>query len=287
MQELIALPWPDYELLDSGNRQRLERYGAYTLVRPDPNVLWQVNPSLQAAWEGADAHFLPGASEDSNWQASTKLLKGWNISRGNATFFIKPTSFRHVGLFPEQSTNWDWLEELIHSVSYTPKVLNLFAYTGAASVGAALAGAEVCHVDASKGSTAWAKDNAALSGLPEDAIRWIVDDVRKFMQREIRRGKKYDIILMDPPVFGRGPKGEIWRLEEELVGLFDLCRQLLSEKPLGLLVNFYATALYPDSVLRLAQDEVGDLFPSLMCYSLSLQESNRKMGLATGYCLRT
>ena len=276
-----------YELLDTGDGLRLERFALHTVVRPDPNVLWKKSNPGNVAWQQPDARFL-GRNEEENWQLASGLENGWLLTWGAATFRVKPTPFRHMGLFPEQAVQWQWLQEGIarfrQANGRAPRVLNAFAYTGAASVVAALAGAEVCHLDASAGSINWAKENARLSGLPEDAIRWIVDDARKFLQREVRRSRQYDLILMDPPVFGRGPKGEVWRLENGLPELSYLAGRLMSPEPLGFWLNFYATALYPESVLRLFQVTLP--FP-LSVAALQLEEKYSKKNLQTGFCLRS
>jgi 23S rRNA (cytosine1962-C5)-methyltransferase len=280
----IVQSWQDYELIDSGDGERLERFGPYRIARPDGNVLWSRNE--KAPWGQEDAHFIKG--EKGQWDLrSPNLASGWKIQYKKATFRVAPTPFRHLGIFPEQSAHWDWLEEKVRSAGSPVKVLNLFAYTGAASVIGALAGAKVTHVDASMGSVNWAKENAKLSGLPEDAIRWIVDDVPKFLAREIRRGSKYDLILLDPPVFGRGPKGEIWRLEEGIHGLIDQVRQLLSPESVGVLVNFYATALYPESIARVVSESLGAKGKDLQLGSLCLEENTTKKLLPTGFFLRS
>lgn len=283
MTELIAEGWKEYELLDTGDGCRLERFGSHTLVRPDPNVLWQPSDPDNAGWKHPGLRY-EGRSHRGSWEGVESLQEGWWISEGTAKFKIVPTPFGHVGLFPEQKPQWEWLTEKIKQIPGKARVLNLFAYTGGASIMAALAGAEVCHVDASKASTYKAKENAAASGLPADAIRWIVDDAVKFMQREVRRGSRYDIIIMDPPVFGRGPKGEIWRLEEQLAELAQLAKQLLAETAPGLLINFYATSLYPGSVLRVFEN--ADLPVKLEAGILSIVEKSSKRSLPTGYFLR-
>lgn len=286
MNEYIAEAWPDYELLDTGNGKRLERFGAHLIVRPDPNILWKPSDPNHQGWQKPDL-FYKTDSYKKEWGGALELLQGWKIGYKNAQFIVYPTPFRHLAIFPEQSVNWDWLTILIEKANLgrKPRVLNLFAYTGGASVVAALAGAEVCHVDASKSSTYKAKDNAAASGLQPDAIRWIVDDVTKFMQREVRRGAKYDIIIMDPPVFGRGPKGEIWRLEDNVGQVVKLASQLFSEKPLGFLLNFYATALYPHSVLRIVE-EVGLPMPVELGV-LYLRQTAQKNIFQTGFFVRS
>jgi len=278
---LISSGWDDYRLLDSGDGCRLEQVGGRTVVRPDGNVLWKPEAPNQAGWQRPDLRFNPGLP--SNWDGDPEQVeKGWTLAYGQAIFRVRPTPFRHLGIFPEQEPQWEKAAGLVRQRGGHPRVLNLFAYTGAASVLLAQAGASVCHVDASKGSVMWARENARLSGLPEDAIRWILDDVPKFLRREVRRGSRYDLILADPPVFGRGPRGEIWRLEERLSELAFLCGELLSEKPLGFFLNFYATALYPESVLRAAQSVVP--LP-LALETVGIRESISGKVLQTGFCL--
>lgn len=284
MTTLVTKNWSDYELLDSGDGLRLERYGSFTIVRPDPNVIWKKSNPSSAFWKDPDLSFNPQLRRG-EWEGNSELLKGWNIAYQGSNFCLHPTPFRHVGLFPEQASQWDWLQEKISSSKRKVRVLNLFAYTGGASIVAARAGAEVCHVDASKTSIFKAKDNAKLSELQDDAIRWIVDDADKFLKREVRRGNTYDIILMDPPVFGRGPKGEIWRLEEGLSDLVTSAKALFSENPIGFLLNFYATSLYPHSVLRLVE-EIGLPF-EVELGALYLEQSSEKKLLQTGFFVRS
>jgi len=277
----------DYALLDSGEGRRLERFGKRLISRPDGNVLW--SKTAPEKWHNLAAEFKVGSSEK-GWEYTDKEAEeGWTIAWKNCRFLVKPTPFRHMGLFPEQAVNWEWLrEKIVENPDRKVRVLNLFAYTGAASVVAAKAGAQVCHVDASVGSIKWAQDNARASNLSETAIRWIADDVLKFLRREVRRGNHYDVIMLDPPVFGRGPKGEIFRLEERLEELLQLCNQLLSEKPLGFLLNFYATALYPESVARLATSILNKKFnKSLELASLCIEEEASDNLLPTGFLLRS
>jgi len=276
----------DYTLLDSGDGRRLEQFGKRKLSRPDGNVLWPKTSPKD--WQSLAAEFIVD-SQEKGWKYSEKEIEnGWAIAWKNCRFLVRPTSFRHMGLFPEQAVNWEWLREKITAApDRKVKVLNLFAYTGAASVVAAKAGAQVCHVDASAGSIKWAQDNARQSNLPETAIRWITDDVLKFLRREVRRGNHYDIILLDPPVFGRGPKGEIFRLEERLEELLQLSGELLSEKPLGFLLNFYATALYPESIARLAENILKKKFDHLELASLCIEEATSHKILPTGFLLRS
>ena len=239
----IADNWKDYEVLDTSKGEKLERWGDYLLIRPDPQVIWDT-PKTNRGWKKCNGHYHRSSKGGGDWEFFD-LPKQWQIHYGKLTFNLKPFSFKHTGLFPEQAANWDWFGDLIRRADRPVKVLNLFAYTGGATLAAAAAGAHVTHVDASKGMVTWAKENAASSGLSDAPIRWIVDDCVKFVQREIRRGNHYDAIIMDPPSYGRGPKGEIWKIEESIHGLIQLCTQLLSEDPLFFLVNSYTTGLQP------------------------------------------
>lgn len=239
----VADGWNDYEVLDTSNGEKLERWGAYILVRPDPQVIWDT-PHDHPAWKKKNGHYHRSNKGGGEWEFF-RLPKQWSIQYKKLTFNLKPFSFKHTGLFPEQAANWDWFGEKIRDAGRPVKVLNLFAYTGGATLAAAEAGAAVTHVDASKGMVTWAKENAVSSGLKDAPIRWIVDDCKKFVEREIRRGNHYDGIIMDPPSYGRGPKGEVWKIEEAIFPFIQLCAQLLSEKPLFFLVNSYTTGLAP------------------------------------------
>jgi 23S rRNA (cytosine1962-C5)-methyltransferase len=254
MQNLIIPPTEGYELIDSGNGLRLERFGTRTVVRPDPSVLWAPTTPQHPAWINPDARFMD--VDGDRWKLRKgELAEGWDIAFGRMKAHVKLTPFRHVGIFPEQAPNWDWIQERCKRAVRTGskiKVLNLFGYTGMASIAAALSGAMVTHVDASKSSVYWASENAKASGLT-DAIRWIVEDVQKFVAREIRRGAKYDLIIMDPPVFGRGTKGEIWRLEQDLPGLLNQVSKLVSNEFSGFLLNTYATPLEESESKKLLQ----------------------------------
>lgn len=239
----IADKWSDYQLLDTDDGERLEKWGKYILVRPDPQVIWKVDRVLPE-WNKADGVYNRSSSGGGGWKVN-KLPKEWSISYGKLNFVLRPMGFKHTGLFPEQAVNWDWFSSLISNCPYPVRVLNLFAYTGGATIAAAAAGASVCHVDAAKGMVAQAKENAALSGLSDAPIRYIVDDCKKFVEREIRRGHKYEAIIMDPPSYGRGPSGEVWKIEEAIDELITLCASLLSDRPLFFLVNSYTTGLSP------------------------------------------
>ncbi|MBQ8415527.1 MAG: class I SAM-dependent methyltransferase [Clostridia bacterium] len=235
--------WKDYELLDTSDGERLERWGEYILIRPDPQIIWK-NAAAHPMWKHADGIYRRSSSGGGAW-VKTQLPKDWKIKYGDLGFVLRPMGFKHTGLFPEQAANWDWFSDLIRRAGRPIKVLNLFAYTGGATVAAAKAGASVVHVDASKGIVAQAKENAALSGLADAPIRYIVDDCKKFVEREIRRGNHYDGIIMDPPSYGRGPGGEVWKLEDSIDELITLTARLLSDEPLFFLVNSYTTGLSP------------------------------------------
>ena len=239
----LADSWKDYEVIDCSKGEKLERWGDYILVRPDPQVIWDT-PRKEKGWHKMNAHYHRSKKGGGEWEFFD-LPQQWSIHYRSLTFQLKPFSFKHTGLFPEQAANWDWFSELIKKAGRPVKVLNLFAYTGGATIAAAAAGASVTHVDASKGMVTWAKENAASSGLADAPIRWIVDDCVKFVEREIRRGNHYDAIIMDPPSYGRGPKGEIWKIEESIHPLVKLCAQLLVDRPLFFLINSYTTGLQP------------------------------------------
>mgnify|MGYP000694267409 FL=1 len=236
--------WKDYELLDCSSGERLERWGNVTLIRPDPQVIWKT-PKKHPAWRRADAVYHRSSSGGGNWEIKNKIPSFWSIDYGDLSFNVKTMGFKHTGIFPEQAVNWDYTAKLIKNAGRPVKVLNLFAYTGGATVACLKAGAEVVHVDASKGMVQWAKENAVASGVADRKVRWIVDDCVKFVQREIRRGNKYDIIIMDPPSYGRGPGGEIWKLENEVYSFVELCSQVLSDNPIMVLINSYTTGLSP------------------------------------------
>ena len=239
----IAENWQDYEVLDTSKGEKLERWGEYLLVRPDPQVIWD-SERRHSGWKRKNAHYHRSSAGGGQWEFFD-LPEEWSITYGSLTFRLKPFSFKHTGLFPEQAVNWDWCSRLISSAGRPVRVLNLFAYTGGATLAAAAAGAHVTHVDASKGMVNWARENAATSGLSDRPIRWLVDDCVKFAEREIRRGNTYDAIIMDPPSYGRGPKGEIWKLEASIYPFLRLCTGLLSPDPLFVLVNSYTTGLQP------------------------------------------
>lgn len=253
----IAKDWKDYQLLDTSNGEKLEKWGDYTLVRPDPQVIWNT-PKKNRGWKSPNAHYHRSTKGGGQWEFFS-LPQQWSISYKELTFMLKPFHFKHTGLFPEQAVNWDWCQDKIRNAGRPVKVLNLFAYTGGATLAAASAGAAVTHVDASKGMVTWAKENARCSGLEDKPIRWIVDDCVKFVEREIRRGNHYDAIIMDPPSYGRGPKGEIWKIEDAIHPLVKLCAQLLSDDPLFFLINSYTTGLAPAVLTYMLQIELGHL----------------------------
>jgi 23S rRNA (cytosine1962-C5)-methyltransferase len=243
----IADKWSDYEVLDAGGGKKLERWGDIILQRPDPQAIWP--PQEKKLWDKADAIYRRHDTGGGEWEVKRKLPERWTVSYRNLKFFVKPTGFKHTGLFPEQAVNWHWMAELIKGAGEKVNMLNLFGYTGAATIACAAAGAHVTHLEASRGMALWAGENRRLNGLAEDCVRWIIDDAKKFILKEARRGVKYDAILMDPPSYGRGPGGEVWRLADELYDLADACADLLSDAPLFMLINSYTTGLQP-SVLQ-------------------------------------
>ena len=238
-----AEKWKDYEVLDTSDGEKLERWGKYYLVRPDPQVIW-FTPKEDRRWRDFDARYARSNSGGGQWSRN-RLPERWQIRYRELTFNVKPMNFKHTGVFPEQAANWDFIDAQIRSAGRRINVLNLFAYTGGATLAAAAAGASVCHVDAAKGMVAWAKENAASSGLSEAPILWIVDDCAKFVEREIKRGRRYDAVIMDPPSYGRGPSGEIWKLEKDLYPFVKLVAGVLSDEPLFFIINSYTTGLAP------------------------------------------
>lgn len=260
----IADNWTDYEIIDTSCGEKLERWGKFYLLRPDPQVIWKTK-KLVPEWKKLNGHYHRSAKGGGEWEFFD-LPKEWEISYGDLRFKLSPFSFKHTGLFPEQAVNWDWFSSLIRSArennpSREIKVLNLFAYTGGATLSAASAGAHVTHVDASKGMVTWAKENAHISGIPETSVRWLVDDCKKFVEREIRRGNFYDAIIMDPPSYGRGPKGEIWKIEDSIYDFLVLCERILSENPLFFLINSYTTGLQPGVLKYMMEDIIKKSHP--------------------------
>ncbi len=238
-----AEKWKDYELLDCGGGEKLERWGKQILLRPEPQAIWDP-PRRHPGWEQPDARYARSSRGGGAWEKKD-VPEQWRITYGPLTFLVKPMNFKHTGLFPEQAVNWDFAMERIRSAGRPLQVLNLFAYTGGATVACAKAGASVCHVDAARGMVAWARENARVSGLAEAPIRWIVDDCGKFVEREIRRGRRYDALILDPPSYGRGPGGEVWKLEQSLYRFLTLCVGVLSDRPAFIILNSYTTGLAP------------------------------------------
>lgn len=236
--------WVEYSLIDTTCGERLEDWNGVILVRPDPQIIWKTDKKT-TVWDTPDGHYYRSSSGGGSWSFRKNMPQEWNVSYGELVFNIKPTGFKHTGLFPEQAVNWDFMMDKIKNAGRVINVLNLFAYTGGATLACASAGAQVCHVDASKGMVSWARENAGLSGLSEKPVRWIVDDCEKFVAREIRRGKRYDAVIMDPPSYGRGPGGEVWKLEDSIYDLVKLCSNVLSDNPLFFLINSYTTGLSP------------------------------------------
>ena len=276
----IADNWKEYEVIDCSNGEKLERWGSYLLVRPDPQVIWDT-PKEHKGWKHKNAHYHRSKKGGGEWEFFD-LPEQWDLHYGSFTFHLKPFRFKHTGLFPEQAVNWDWFAEKIRQARRPIKVLNLFAYTGGATLAAAAAGASVTHVDASKGMVAWAKENAAASGLSDAPIRWIVDDCVKFTEREIRRGNRYDAIIMDPPSYGRGPKGEIWKIEDNIYPLIKLCASLLSGSPLFFLVNSYTTGLQPAVLAYMLGTALRKFGGTLEAEEIGLPVSSNGLSLPCG-----
>jgi 23S rRNA (cytosine1962-C5)-methyltransferase len=249
----ISDNWRDYEVIDTSNGEKLERWGKYILVRPDPQVIWDT-PRRNPLWRNYDARYARSSTGGGKW-SQHKLPERWQVAYGPLVFNVKPMNFKHTGVFPEQAANWDFIMDKVRGAGRDVSVLNLFAYTGGATLAAAAAGANVCHVDAAKGMVSWARENAKSSGLEDRPIRWIVDDCAKFVEREIKRGRRYDAIIMDPPSYGRGPSGEIWKLEKDLYPFVQLVSQVLSDDPLFVIINSYTTGLAP-SVLGYLLDSI-------------------------------
>ncbi|MFR9090695.1 class I SAM-dependent methyltransferase [Ruminococcus bicirculans (ex Wegman et al. 2014)] len=255
----IAENWKDYKIIDTSSGDKLESWGGKVLVRPDPQIIWK-SPKRSDIWTKADGIYHRSSKGGGEWEYRKRLPESWNIGYKNLKFIIRPTGFKHTGLFPEQAVNWDFMADKIRNADREIKVLNLFAYTGGATLACAEAGASVSHVDASKGMVQWARENATVSGLSDKPIRWLVDDCEKFVQREIRRGKTYDAIVMDPPSYGRGPGGEIWKLEDCIYDLVKTCSGVLSDEPLFFLLNSYTTGLSPSVMAYILRDVLGTKF---------------------------
>jgi 23S rRNA (cytosine1962-C5)-methyltransferase len=283
----------EYELLDSGNGEKLEKYGPYILRRPDPEALWEKSKDSRF-WEKPDLQFVRNGNK-TKWITKNGTPKNWDISYGDLKFSIRPTSFKHTGLFPEQLPNWQWMEKIIKNYELRIKnkkedrkvsVLNLFAYTGGATLACAKAGAEVCHVDGSKTAVEWARINAELSGLKDAPIRWITDDVLIFLKREIKRGRKYDAIIMDPPSFGHGPKDELWKIEEHFLLLMKLCKELLPEQPLFILINGYTAGYSSIAYENNLKDIMKDFKGKIETGELAIEESENNRLLPCGIFAR-
>lgn len=284
----LADQWNDYEVIDCSKGEKLERWGDYLLVRPDPQVIWDT-PKKEKGWRKMNGHYHRSSKGGGEWEFF-QLPKEWTIEYSlpinkKLTFHLKPFSFKHTGLFPEQAANWNWFSQLIAdavSKGRQVKVLNLFAYTGGATLAAAAAGASVTHVDASKGMVTWAKENAISSGLKDAPIRWLVDDCVKFVEREIRRGNHYDAIIMDPPSYGRGPKGEIWKIEESVYPLIQLCSQILTDNPLFFLINSYTTGLQPTVLSYMISTVLGTANGTVTASEIGLPVSSNGLVLPCG-----
>ena len=276
----IADQWDDYEVIDCSAGEKLERWGDFILLRPDPQVIW-TTPKKAKQWKQLNAHYHRSNKGGGEWEFFD-LPEQWTINYKQLTFQLKPFHFKHTGLFPEQAANWDWCMEKIKQADRPIKVLNLFAYTGGATLAAASAGASITHVDASKGMVGWAKENAVSSGLSGAPVRWIVDDCMKFVEREIRRGKTYDAIIMDPPSYGRGPKGEIWKIENAVFPLIQTCTKLLSDKPLFFLVNSYTTGLQPAVLSYMLSTALKDYGGTVDAQEIGLPVSSNGLVLPCG-----
>ncbi|MFA6340629.1 MAG: class I SAM-dependent methyltransferase [Candidatus Paceibacterota bacterium] len=282
---LITKPSAEYELIDSGNEEKLERYGKYVLRRPDPQALW--NKTLpEKEWKNADAFFFR-EDDKKGWKKKNESMQNeWQISFGKLRFNIKPTAFKHTGVFPEQEQNWKWTMERIEKAGRPVKILNLFGYTGGATLAALSAGAEVTHVDGSKSAVTWAKENAELSGLSKKPVRWIIDDAKKFVMREIKRGVKYDGIIMDPPSFGRGAKGEIWKIEDDLPALIEECSKILSSDPILFLINGYAAGYSSIAYYNTLEPKMKKYWGQFEIGELTIQESKGGRLLPCGIFVR-
>lgn len=277
----IANEWKDYEIIDMASGEKLERWGNIKLIRPDPQIIWK-NKSIPSEWKSANARYNRSNTGGGAWEYSKRLPESWQVKYKNLTFNIKPMGFKHTGLFPEQAVNWDWMINKIKQSKRDIKVLNLFAYTGGATVACLSAGASVCHVDSSKGMTTWAKENVESSGLHEKPVRFIIDDVVKFVQREIRRGNKYDAIIMDPPSYGRGKNGEVWQFENNIADLVELCTQVLSDDPLFFLINSYTTGISSKVLANLLELNMKRYNGKITSGEVGLPMKNSKLVLPCG-----
>lgn len=280
----LADKWKDYQVIDTSSGEKLEKWGEYILLRPDPQVIWKT-PKKNPMWKRINAHYHRSSKGGGEWEFFD-LPDEWTISYRELRFRLKPFSFKHTGLFPEQAVNWDWMSDKIKSAGRPIKALNLFAYTGGATLAMAAAGAAVTHVDASKGMVAWAKENAQASHLEDRPIRWLVDDCKKFVEREIRRGNHYDAILMDPPSYGRGPKGEIWKMEDSIYEFLELSAQLLSDRPLFFVINSYTTGLAPAVLKYLLSTVLKDKGGVVQADEIGLPVRETSLVLPCGACGR-
>lgn len=281
MDVLIGKNWKDYTLLDTGDGYRLERFGQFSLVRPDPQIIW--SKSLpESEWQQADATFVKQKDGKEGWKTKKSIPDKWLMQQGDVSFWVKKTPFKHTGVFPEQSVQWDWIREKITAANRPLNVLNLFAYTGIASLVSAAAGAKVTHVDASKPTLAWAKENQAASSLTDKPIRWILDDAVKFCQREVKRGVRYDAIIMDPPIYGHGPGGEKWQFHQSFPQLLKICKALLSDNPLFLLINAYAISSSAIMLNNILAENTKDLRGKIRFGELALEEEKNQRLLSTG-----
>ena len=279
---IVAKDWKDYEILDMANGEKLERWKDVILARPDPQIIWK-EKTFPEKWKKTNARYHRSSTGGGSWQYEKKMPESWKIQYKNLTFQIKPMGFKHTGLFPEQAVNWDWMMDKITKANRPIRVLNLFAYTGGATVACLSAGASVCHVDSSKGMTTWAKENVTSSGLQDRPVRFIVDDVVKFVNREIRRGNKYDAIIMDPPSYGRGAKGEVWQFENNIYDLVELCSQVLSSQPLFFLINSYTTGISSTVLQNILSVTVDKKYKGkLTCGEIGIPMENSKLVLPCG-----
>lgn len=277
----IALNWDDYELIDTSDGNRLERWGSKVLVRPDPQIIWNTD-KLDSHWNNVDARYYRSSKGGGSWKYFNEKILSQNIHWKGLNFKVEPTGFKHMGLFPEQAANWEFFMDKIKKANRPISVINLFAYTGGATLACAKAGASVCHVDASKGMVSWARENAKLSFLEKSPIRWIIDDCEKFVAREIRRGRKYDAVILDPPSYGRGPNGEVWKIEDKIYGLLTMLKQLLSDFPLFFALNSYTSGLSPQTMKYLVGVTVADSFVNLSCDEIGLKVSKTDFELPCG-----
>lgn len=278
---IVAKDWKDYEILDMANGEKLERWKDVLLARPDPQIIWK-EKTFPEKWKKTNARYHRSSTGGGSWQYEKKMPESWKIQYKNLTFQIKPMGFKHTGLFPEQAVNWDWMMDKIAKANRPIRVLNLFAYTGGATVACLAAGASVCHVDSSKGMVTWAKENVAASGLADKPVRYIIDDVNKFVNREIRRGNQYDAIIMDPPSYGRGKNGEVWQFESNLADLVELCEKILSDNPLFFLINSYTTGISSKVLENILRLKLKGKTGKISCGEIGLPMKNSEIVLPCG-----